>query len=152
MILNGRIITTAVMLAIFGGMSVIALSYPDKARFLPLLISVPATLMCLAQLVFDVRGALHDRSAESTAEAALEYPREIKMFFWLALFFVGIMSFGFLVAAPVLVFAFLRFGEKETWTAAILGGLGAWIILYGIFTKLLELFLFEGFITRLLVG
>ncbi len=35
---------------------------------------------------------------------------------------------------------------------AILSGLGAWIILYGVFTRLLELFLFEGFVTRLLVG
>jgi hypothetical protein len=152
MILNGRILTTAAMLAIFAGMSAIALTYPEKARFLPLLISVPATLMCLAQLVFDVRGALQDRSVEEAAEAALGTPREIKMFFWLALFFVGVMCFGFLIAAPVLVFAFLRFGEKEPWMTAMLGGLGAWIILYGVFTRVLELFLFEGFITPLLTG
>jgi hypothetical protein len=152
MILNSRIITTMVMLAIFSGMSLMALGYPDKARFLPLLVGVPGTLMCLAQLIFDVRGALQDRSAEDSTEAALEHPREVKMFLWLALFLLGIMSFGFLLAAPVLVFAFLRFGEKEPWVTAILGGLGSWIILYGVFTRLLELFLFEGFLTRLLVG
>ncbi len=152
MIINGRIITTTVMLAIFAGMSLMALGYPDKARFLPLLVSVPATLMCLAQLLFDVRGALQERSTEATAEATLEQPREIKMFIWLALFLVGIMSFGFLIAAPLLVFAFLRFGEKELWMTAILSGLGTWIILYGVFTRLLELFLFEGFVTRLLIG
>ena len=152
MILNGRILTTAAMLAIFAGMSAMALTYPEKARFLPLLISVPATLMCLAQLIFDVRSVLQDRSAEDSAATALEYPREIKMFFWLILFLLGIMSFGFLYAAPILVFAFLRFGEKEPWATAILGGLGAWIILYGVFTRLLELFLFEGILTRLLIG
>lgn len=152
MIFNGRIITTTVMLAIFVGMSAMALGYPEKARFLPLLVSVPATLMCLAQLIFDIRGALQDRSAEGAAEAAMEYPREVKMFLWLILFLIGIMSFGFLIAAPVLVLAFLRFGEKEPWTTAILGGLGAWIVLYGVFTRLLELFLFEGFVTRLLTG
>lgn len=152
MILNGRIITTFVMLAIFAGLSAMAFTYPEKARFLPLLISIPATFMCLVQLAFDIRGALHDRSVEDAAEAALETPREIKMFFWLALFFIGIMSFGFLYATPVLVLAFLRFGEKEPWLTAILGGLGAWIILYGVFTRLLELFLFEGHLTRLLAG
>ena len=175
MILNGRIIITMVMLAIFAGMSAMALDYPDKARFLPLLVSVPATLMCLVQLIFDVRSALQDRNAQDSAEAALEHPlgvkmfrwlasifisimnfefltREVQMFLWLALFFVGIMSFGFLFAAPVLVFAFLRFGEREPWATAILGGLGAWAILYGVFTRLLELFLFEGFLTRLLIG
>ena len=152
MILNGRILTTTAMLAIFAGMSAMALTYPEKARFLPLLVSVPATLMCLAQLVFDVRSALQDGFAEVSAEAVAERPREMKMFVWLALFFVGIMSFGFLVGAPVLVFAFLRFGEKEPWVTAILGGLGAWIILYGVFTWVLELFIFEGFLTRLLIG
>lgn len=152
MILNGRIITTSVMLAIFAGMSLMAVGYPEKARFLPLLVGVPGTLMCLTQLVFDVRSALQGRTAEDTAEAALEHPREVKMFFWLALFFIGIMSFGFLYAAPVLVLAFLRFGEKEPWKTAILGGLGAWVILYGVFTWVLELFLFEGFVTRLLIG
>ena len=152
MIFNGRIITATVMLTIFAGMSALAMTYPEKARFLPLLVGVPGTLMCLAQLFFDVRSALQDRSAEDTAEATLEYPREVKMFFWLALFLIGIISFGFLYAAPLLVFAFLRFSEKEPWKTAILGGLGAWIILYGVFTRLLELFLFEGFVTRLLIG
>ena len=37
-------------------------------------------------------------------------------------------------------------------TTAILGGLGAWIVLYGVFTRLLELFLFEGFVTLLLTS
>ena len=152
MIFNGRIVTATVMLAIFAGMSLMALPYPEKAKFLPLLVGIPGTLMCLAQLAFDVRDALQNRSAEDATEATLEQPREVKMFIWLALFLVGIMSFGFLIAAPVLVFAFLRFGEKEPWMTAILGGLGAWIILYGVFTRLLELFLFEGFVTRLLVG
>ncbi len=152
MILNGRILTTAAMLAIFAGMSAMALGYPEKARFLPLLISVPASLMCLAQLVFDIRQALRDRSAEVMAEATRERPREVKMFFWLAVFLVGIMSFGFLIAAPLLVAAFLRVGERELWLTAVLGGLGAWIILYVVFTRLLELFLFEGFITPLVIG
>ena len=152
MIFNGRILTTTVMLAIFAGMSVMALTYPEKARFLPLLVGVPGTLMCLAQLAFDVRGALQDRSGEEAAKATLDLPREVKMFFWLALFLIAIMSFGFLIAAPVLVFAFLRFGESERWVTAILGGAGTWIVLYGVFTWLLELFLFEGFITPLLIG
>ena len=152
MIFNGRIIIATVMLTIFAGMSAVAMTYPEKARFLPLLVGVPGTLMCLAQLFFDVRSALQDRSAGDPAEATLDLPREVKMFFWLALFLIGILSFGFLYAAPVLVFAFLRFGEKEPWKTAILGGAGTWIVLYGVFTRLLELFLFEGFITRLLIG
>jgi hypothetical protein len=66
------------------------------------------------------------------------------MFLWLALFLAGILAFGFLYATPVLVFAFLRFGERESWTVAAIGALGAWLILYGVFVQLLELFLFEG--------
>ena len=152
MILNGRILTSAVMLTIFAGMSIMATGYPEKARFLPLLIGVPGTFMSLAQLLFDIRIALRGGTGEETVEAADERQREIKMFFWLAVFLVGILSFGFYIAAPILVCAFLRFASNEPWPIAILGGIGAWMILYLVFTRLLELFLFEGFVTRLLIG
>jgi hypothetical protein len=73
------------------------------------------------------------------------------MFFWLAAFFAGVMAFGFLYAAPVLVFAFMRFGQKESWPVALAGGVGTWVILYGIFTWMLELFLFEGLLLPMLL-
>ena len=74
------------------------------------------------------------------------------MILWVGLFLAGVMGFGFLYAAPLLVFAFLHWGQRERLPVALAGGIGAWVILYGVFTRLLELYLFEGFLTRALLG
>jgi hypothetical protein len=149
MIFNGRAITTLIMLAIFAGMTVIGMSYPDKARMMPLLVGIPGTILALAQLIHDFR---FPEAKAVDVDTSIERRREIKMFFWLALFFAGVMGFGFVYAAPLLVFAFLLFGQNESLTVALFGGAGAWVILYGVFTRILELFLFEGLLLPLLVG
>jgi hypothetical protein len=145
MSISSRVLTAAVMLAIFAGMTGIALGFPAQAQLMPLLVGVPGTAMALAQLIREVRAPA---AARPTAEAALELPqehsREQRMFLWLALFLAGILAFGFLWATPVLVFAFLRFSERESWAVAAIGALGIWAVLYGVFVKLLELFLFDG--------
>jgi hypothetical protein len=43
------------MLAVFAGMTVIALGFPAKAQLMPLLIGVPGTAMALVQLIKEVR-------------------------------------------------------------------------------------------------
>ena len=140
------------MFAIFAGMSIIALGYPEKARFLPLLIGVPAAVMAFTQLVFDIRKNRATPRPKPSAEELARRGREVKMFVWFGLFVAGILAFGFVYAAPVLVFAFLKFGEKESWQTAMIGALGAWAILYGVFVKLLELFLFDGLVIEFITG
>ncbi|MDP2356871.1 MAG: tripartite tricarboxylate transporter TctB family protein [Beijerinckiaceae bacterium] len=48
---------TIAMLAIFVVMVGIASTYPAGARFMPFVVGVPAILLCLLQLVLDVRAA-----------------------------------------------------------------------------------------------
>lgn len=148
---NARVLTTFVMLVIFGGMSLIALQYPPKAQLLPLLVGVPATLMCLAQLVLDVRRARHETIAGAEdEEARAERRKEIGMFVWTGLFLVGLLAFGFELAAPLLVFAFLWIGQRESLVTAIVGGVSVWLIMYVVFNQLLGLPLFEGLVTRMI--
>jgi len=153
MIFNGRILTTLVMLTVFAGMAAMAIDYPAKARFMPLLVAVPATIMCLAQLVIDVRQALRESAdgAAADPEAIAMRPREVKMFLWLGLFFAGIVAFGFLYATPVLILGFMR-AEGESWTTSVVAAVAAVAVLYLAFVRLLELFLFEGLLTPLILG
>jgi Tripartite tricarboxylate transporter TctB family len=145
MSISGRILTAGVMLVIFAGMTVMALGFPAQAQLMPLLIGVPGTVMALVQLIKEVRApAEAPPAAEAAIEARDEQTRERKMLLWLALFLAGVLAFGFLWATPVLIFAFLRFSERESWAVAAIGAIGAWLILWGVFVKLLELFLFEG--------
>jgi hypothetical protein len=154
LIFSGRVTTTLVMLTVFAGMALMAIHYPPKARFMPLLVAVPATIMCLAQLVIDIRRSLRESSngAPLDAGAIADRPREIKMFFWLAMFFAGIIAFGFLYATPVLIAAFLRFGERESWTTSIVAAVASFAVLYLVFVRTLELFLFDGLVTPLIFG
>jgi hypothetical protein len=147
MSIDGRVLTSAVMLAIFAGMTGIALGFPPQAQLMPLLVGVPGTAMALLQLIREVRAPTEAPTAEAAFEQHEEHGRERKMFLWLALFLAGILAFGFLWATPVLVFAFLRFGERESWAVAAIGALGIWVVLYGVFVQLLELFLFEGLLS-----
>lgn len=149
MIFSGRAATSLVMLAIFSAMTIIALGFPDKARMMPLLVGVPGTLLALAQLISDFRAVDPDKQF---AEGEVERRRERHMLGWIAAFLAGVLGFGFLIAAPLLVFAFLRFGQRESWTVAIVSGVGVWVILYAVFTRMLGLFLFEGLVLPLLIG
>jgi Tripartite tricarboxylate transporter TctB family len=147
MSISSRTLTAAVMLVIFAGMTVMALGFPAQAQLMPLLIGVPGTLMALIQLIKELRAPAEAPPAvEAAIEAREEQGRERKMFLWLALFLVGVVAFGFLWATPVLIFAFLRFSERESWAVAAIGAIGAWLILYVVFVRVLELFLFEGLV------
>lgn len=149
MILNGRALTSLAMFAIFAGMSLAALGFPEKARIMPLLVGVPGTLLALAQLIRDVRTFERDRDL---GEGTLARRRERHMLAWLMVFLAGVLGFGFLVASPVLVLAFLRVGQRESWVVSLSGAIAVWIVLYAVFTRLLGLFLFEGLLLPLLTG
>ena len=54
---GGKIFMNLVMLAIFVAMVGIATQYPPQARFMPFVIGIPGIVMCLIQLVLEIRDA-----------------------------------------------------------------------------------------------
>jgi hypothetical protein len=156
MTFDGRTATTAVMLAIFVGACLLSLGLPTKAAFMPLLIGVPGALLCAAQLVLDLRRGPEPKAAEPEAEP--ETPEtneasqsELQAFVWLGLFFGVLLGFGFIVGAPLIVAAFIRFSSRDTWRNAVFGGAGTFVVMYGIFIWLLELSLFQGLVLEWLL-
>ena len=145
-------VTALVMLAIFATMTLMALGFPEKARTMPLMFGIPGTILAAIQVVMEFRKAPVTADAGQAAKARERRAEEFKLFGWLAIFFVGILSFGFIYAAPLLVFAFLRFGQGESWSMSIGGGIGAWLVLWGMFSQFLELYLFEGLLLPVLMG
>ncbi len=141
---SGRTITTLVMLAIFAGASVLALDLPAKARFFPLLIGIPGALLCAWQLVLDLRRA--SDPPETAAQEAGAGRSEAEVFVWLALFFGTLAGFGFILGAPLIVTAFVRFSSRESWQNALFAGAGTFAVMYGVFIWLLELSLFQGLV------
>lgn len=145
MTFDGRKATTLFMLVLFIGSSLLALALPAKAAFMPLLVGIPGSLLCAAQLVLDFRnGAAESRGKPDDDESAGK--SETEMFVWLLLFTATILGFGFVIGGPLIVTLFVRAGSQESWPRAIFAGAGTFAVLYGVFIWLLELSLFNGFV------
>lgn len=133
------------MLILFAGACVLALGLPQKAAFMPLLIGIPGVILCLWQLVLDLRRPPDTRKAPD-GEAEGEGRTELEIFLWLAAFSVALIGFGFVLGGPLVVLAFVRFASGESWQNALLAGAGTFAVVFGVFIWLLELPLFQGLI------
>lgn len=150
-LLNGPVFTALMMFVVFATMSLIALSFPDKARLMPLIVGIPGTILALVQLLMELRSTLR-QTAETTELVPETIEAERQMFTWMFLFFFGILGFGFIYAAPLLVFGFLWFGKGESLKVGLVGGAATWGILYGLFETGFQIPLFDGLLLEWLVG
>ena len=148
--LNGRVGTALAMLTIFMVMSLMALGFTEKARLMPLLVGVPGTLLGVLQLADEMRQTMR-QSAEDAAADALS-KAEYSMFAWVFAFFFGILCFGFTYAAPILVFAFMVAGKKESLWVAALSAVATWAVFFGFFESIMEIPLFKGLVVEWLTG
>lgn len=150
-LLTGRALTAVAMLAIFLTMSLMALGFPEKARLMPLMVGVPGSVLALLQVLVELRTSMDD-AGETDAQRDTARWNERHMFTWLLLFFFGILGFGFLYAAPLLVFGFLYVGKKETIKVGVFGAAGTWAVLYGLFEQAFEIPLFNGLLIEWLLN
>lgn len=163
---------TVAMFAIFASFVLVAASYPPEARFMPWVVGIPGALLCLVQLVIDWRGgsvkavrdaqpappvelpsgaAVPEPEAEGPTGAAL-VRRELVIWAYFVGFIAGLLLFGFWVAIPVLIVAFLRFEAGTSWLAAVASSIVATAVLYGAFEVFLGIRLHHGFLTPGLLG
>ena len=148
MTLNARTILAGLMLAIFAAMTATAITYPAKAAFVPLVLGVPGTVLCLVQLVTELRA----NQAGKTADKPRDVKREWVMFGWIVFFVVSVTLLGFIVAAPLVLYSYLRFNAKEPhWVAGLLAA-GGLALIYGVFEYSLQVTLWEGLLTPIVAG
>ena len=128
MSVDGRVMMSLVMLAIFAGMVGMALTYPPETRLLPLVIGIPGILLGLIQVGMEISAARRRAGpAESTEEdepdtgagesppSAVTVKRELVLLAYLATLAISIILFGFWLTIPVFVIVFLRLHERESW-------------------------------------
>ena len=137
---EGRIATAGVMLAIFVIMVGLALTYPDEAKVLPLVIGIPGTIFTAIQFVTELR------TKSDTHTTRHERLAEVRMFGWFVFFVVGIILSGFLFAGPVTVAIYLHVSWREKWYVTLGAALFVLAVIYGMFEQVLALPLFEGLI------
>lgn len=151
MTVSGNVALSAVMLTIFAAALAMAAGYPPQARVMPILVGGAGALLCLIQLW---QGIARDRrAAEPHGESDRTAPwREMHLLAWYAGFLLGIVLFGFLLAAPVLVFGFLRIDQHERTLPAAVLAVGCLAALCLVFELVLELPLYRGLAAGLSLG
>ena len=144
--LEGRILISGIMFAIFLAAVGFALTYAPDARLLPLTIGIPGLILTTIQLVKELREQYPEKIDPR------DFPREVRMFGWFFLFVSGLVLFGFIYAGPVLVALYLYFAGKEKWYVCLIAGAVVAGILYGVFEWFLGLPLWEGLVFQWIYG
>ncbi|MDK1492618.1 tripartite tricarboxylate transporter TctB family protein [Sinorhizobium sp. 7-81] len=157
---------TIVMLAFFIVMVGLSMEFPAKARFMPLIVGLPAIALCLVQLGIDLmpssRSAFHSAPRAGVAHPAGPDPelpefgvhtvsQELLMWTYFVAFVAGILVFGFYASVPVLLVTFLRREAEASWRFALSLAAVATLVLYLMFGALLHIQLHPGFLTPWLV-
>ena len=144
--LEGRILISGIMFAIFLAAVGFALTYAPDARLLPLTVGIPGLILTAIQLIKEVREQ-HPENIDPR-----DFPREVRMLGWFFLFVGGLVLFGFIKAGPVLVASYLYFAGKEKWYVCLIAGAVVAGILYGVFEWFLGLPLWEGLVFQWIYG
>lgn len=148
---GGNLVMTVVMLAIFVVMVGIASQYPPDARFMPLVVGIPAIALCLLQLALDVRGLLRVKAPAPAGGGGSTLRREFIMWGYFLGVIIGVLLFGFLLTIPVFLVAFLRHWAQASWRFALGLTAAASVVLYLVFVQGLGVALHAGFVTEYLL-
>ena len=153
MLVNGKVLMSLVMLAIFVAMVAMAATYPPDARFLPFVIGIPGTLLCLLQVGAEIAAARHAAREAIAAAAPAEFAGpgpDVRREFTLLACVVGlaaaILLLGFWLAVPAFMILFLRFHEREEWRLTLSLAIGGWAALYLVFDQVLGIIVHNGFL------
>ncbi len=146
MTISGNALLSAIMLAIFSAMLILAAGYSPEARLMPMIVGFAGAGLCLVQLWQSLSA---DRRAARPPRVETDAParqREGRLLAWFAGFLLAIVAFGFLIAAPVMVLGFLVIEQRERATLSGALAFGCLAVLYLVFELLLELSLHRGFV------
>jgi hypothetical protein len=159
---TGKFGMTFVMLAIFAAMVGVAWQYPPESRFMPLVVGIPAIVLCLLQLYLDFRDwskqrrmkrdvAPTPRPVERMPALSAGARREMAMWGYFLGLVGGVLLFGFFLAIPVFVFVFLRYWAKTSWRFAFGLTVTGSAVFYLIFIQGLGIVPHPGFVTEYVI-
>ena len=130
-------------LIIFSAAAIVAkVNYPPEAASMPLIIGGVGAALSLLQVIVELRA-----SRNPSFEERVRLSKDLPVYLWVWSFVAAVVAFGFVVAAPVMLFVYLRFRSRESWWLSLLLSAVVAGLLYGMFQKALGVTLFEGLVT-----
>lgn len=136
---KGRIMTSLMMLVIFTAFVIQSFSFHAEARTMPLIVGIPGTLLCVCQLLIELRS----RQAEGDS-GVFFLPGELPVIIWLLATVVALVIFGFSLGSPPMVAVYLFFIARERAVVALTSAAFSFIFLYVFFQRIMNAQLFEG--------
>lgn len=146
--------------AILAGLFALALfqvsTWPANSRLFALVSAVPGLVLSLVVLVQSrLAPERHPPNLPLLPETEVELPEDVATASlsanalagaWFLGFFALTALLGLLIAVPVYVFAYLKYGAHESWLAGVFGAVGAWLFVWFLFDWLLKIPLYGGLI------
>jgi hypothetical protein len=128
-----------------------ALEWPLKAKLFPLVIAVPLFCLATAEALWVIFGKGDAASASDFKLSQDQAPevarrRTALAAAWIVGFFAMIVLFGFQIAVPLLVLAYLKLQGKEGWLFTLVFSAAVWACFYGLFDLLLHLHFPDGWV------
>jgi hypothetical protein len=133
--LSGAAVFSLVLAVVAGYAVYAALRWPPKAALFPLVMGIPLLVLTLAQVVIELR--------ERPAAPEVARGRALAVFAWMGAFIVLVLLFGFPIAVPVFVGAYLLIASREGWMPSLALAAVAWGAFHLLFERLLH-FPFEA--------
>lgn len=135
------------LLGTFIAAAIVAQQWPETVRNFPVAIAIPAGIMMLGVLFYDIRelkgslvrdgglgGALASASEKAVWPAAMQY------FGYLIAMVLIMLVIGQKLALPVFIVAYLRRWGGYGWKVSLAYGFGGWVVLVGFYDKVMNLF------------
>jgi TctA family transporter len=143
-----RFSSAALFTIVVAGMIALALfqsrNFGYRAGLFPWVIGIPTLILALFQLGKDLfghekpKGELAEWEIAAYVEPAIARKRTIAILLWTVGFFLAIWLLGFIYSIPLTVLLYLRFAGREKWPLAIAVSFFTWLVVYGLFEKLLS--------------
>jgi putative tricarboxylic transport membrane protein len=140
--LTSTVALSLTFLVIFASAATVAaVDYPWAAAEMPLVVCGFGTILSLLQLIVELR------KSRAASEDAIDLGKDVPIYLWVWAFVLGVVAFGFVVAAPVVLFLYLYFRSRESWWLSLLLSFSVVAFLYGVFQVAMGVPLFEGLLT-----
>jgi hypothetical protein len=136
-----------------------AKDWPAVVRLFPWAIGFPMLAVSMAILVGELRGTPDRKPSDQGPsdfrfsqglDAALVRKRTLSTFAWLFATLVSIWLFGFFIALPLVVFLYAKVQSGEPWILSLALAGVCWLMLVGLFDRVLHLPFPEGIVFGLL--
>jgi hypothetical protein len=133
-----------------------AIDWPFRTALFPRLIGTPLLALALIEMGLSAFGTEKQREGHAVdfelttdIDPKVARQRTLAIVGWIFGFFILILLVGFPVGVPVFVFSYLKIAGKEKWGLALVLTVFAWLLIEGLFDRLLHIPFPDGWIQSL---